>query len=83
MLIHIDYDYNYMEIIDSFETLDNDGDKSVSYVHNSHANLLSQCLTPTHLLGTYWLPNELMSICYLHLGLNGHYIGPRVSIDLL
>ena len=72
-----------MEIADSFETLDNDGGKSVIYVHNSHANLLSQFLTPTHLLGTYWLPNELISIWYLHLGLKGHYIGTMVSFDLL
>ena len=72
-----------MEIVDSFKTLDNDGGKSVSYVHNSHANLLSNFLTPTHLLGTYWLPIELMSICYLHLGLKGHYIGAMVSFDLL
>ena len=72
-----------MEIVDAFKTLDNDGDKSVSYVHNSHANLLSQCLTPTPLLGTYWIPNELMSICYLHLGLKGHYIGLMVSFDFL
>ena len=72
-----------MEIIDSFKMLDNDGGNSVSYVQNSHANLLSQCLTPTHLLGTYWLPNELNSIRYLHLGLKGHYIGTMVSFDLL
>ena len=58
-----------MEIIDALETLDNDGGKSVSFVHNYHTNILSQCLAPTHLLGTYWLPKQLMSICYLHLGL--------------
>ena len=72
-----------MEIVDALETLDNDSSKSVSFVHNYHANLLSQCLAPTHLLGTYWLPNQLMPICYLHLGLKGHYIGPMVSFDLL
>ena len=72
-----------MEIIGVFKTLDNDGGKSVSYVHNSHANLLSSCLTPTHLLGTHWLPNELISICYLHLGLKGNYIGTMVNFDLL
>ena len=72
-----------MEITNSFEMFNNDGGKSVSYVHNSHANLLSKCLKPTNLLGTYWIPNELMSICYLHLGLKGHYIGAMVSFDLL
>ena len=43
--------YIYMEIVDAFETLDNDEAKSVSYAHNSHANIFSQCLTPTHFIG--------------------------------
>ena len=72
-----------MEIVDALETLDNDGGEIMSFVHNSHANILSQCLAPTHLLGTYWLPYQLISICYLHLGLKGHYIGDMVSFDLL
>ena len=72
-----------MEITNDFELWDNDGGKSVSYVHNSHANILSKFLTPTHLLGTYWIPNELMSKCYLHLGLKGHYKGAMVIFDLL
>ena len=43
--------YIYLEIVDSFETLDNDEAKSVSYANNSHAIFFSQCLTPTHFIG--------------------------------
>ena len=43
--------YIYIEIVDAIKTLQNDETKSVSYAHNSHANLFSQCLTPTHFTG--------------------------------
>ena len=34
--------YIYMRSVDNLETLDKDEAKSVSYAHNSHANILSQ-----------------------------------------
>ena len=43
--------YIYIEIVDAFKAVHNDETKSVSYARNSHANLLSQCLTPTHFIG--------------------------------
>ena len=43
--------YIYMDIVDAFEMLDKGEAKSLGYAHNSHANILSQFLTPTYFIG--------------------------------